>query len=545
MLQAFFVLVSFFLVALGQGAWLPQAGLVASIGGYALFWKAMLSLSSRWRRFFLAASWFAAVHAVQLSWMSSIHYMGFLFLGVYAFLLVGLAVQFGLFSCMLDMRSKKPYRQAAAAAGVFVILEWMRLYFLTGFTWNPAGMALACGRYSIQFASLFGIYGLSFWVILTNLAGLLFFLRPSKLRIGVWALLACIPHGFGFLQQTLIEQHGYPTRSVAIALVDTALKVEQKTKDPLCPERFIPAIEQWSRLWQFLDSGPRVDLVALPEAAFPYGLEAPWCPLSVFEARWKHNFGSSSAAFHPPLRAPFAFPDQRPQGETWLVTNAFMAATLSNYLQADLIVGLNHCARGTNAAFLFRPGMSVVEEYDKRVLVPAGEYIPLQSVAWIAKFLDQEFGISEPCQAGKEAKVFASHLPVGIAICSEEGYSELLRGVRNLGAQMLVSVSNDVWFPDSKLAEQHFEHARVRAAENGVFLFRSTNMGITGVIDCFGHPIESRGVSGQMGAVYLSVPVFSYATLYSFWGDFAILVLSGCFICLGLRKKLPLNGYLR
>ena len=48
-------------------------------------------------------------------------------------------------------------------------MEWIRLFFLTGFPWNPIGLALTTNDYSVQIASFSGIYGLSFWIILTNI----------------------------------------------------------------------------------------------------------------------------------------------------------------------------------------------------------------------------------------------------------------------------------------------------------------------------------------------------------------------------------------
>ena len=234
-------------------------------------------------------------------------------------------------------------------------------------------------------------------------------------------------------------------------------------------------------------------------------------------------------------------------------TNAFLAQSLANYYQAEVIIGLDvdDPDKKYNAAFRFSPHASEHERYEKRILAPVGEYVPFSSIRWVADFVAAEFGIGDSFDAGNSAKVFSAPVPVGVAICLEETYSDIVRQLRRQGAELLVGLANDVWFPSSKLARQHFDHARVRAAENGMFFLRSTNKGFTGAIDCFGRPIGSPTIleSGAR-AIVLSVPAFSYPTLYSIWGDAAILMVSlGCFLffltSVWQKKKLPLNGSLR
>jgi apolipoprotein N-acyltransferase len=592
-----YFIISFFLVGFGQPAWIPEAGLLAAAGGYALFWKAMLQYPKRLSRFYLSLAWFVAVHAIQLSWMTSTQYMGPMILGVYAFLLIGLGVQFGLFSILLSgqLVQSQPFRtkpneisdrggkklaaryrsgkslsgmkelfnpekkisqfQCFALAGGFVLLEWIRLYFLTGFTWNPAGLALGGSRYAIQLAALFGIYGMTFWVIWTNLSALAFLLRPTAKRAATWAVLALFPYGFGFFNESWVKSSFRPEKHVAAALVDTALRVEEKSRDTASPRSFIPPLAQWERVWDYLNTDRPIDLIVLPEAAFPYGTNQPFCPLEIFQERWKLHFGDELLeSDFPPMEAPYAFLYHWQNQSYWIATNAFFAQTLANHFNADLIVGFDYddgATRRTNAAFLFRPHKQP-ERYDKRILAPIGEYITLQNIQWIADFLYRQFGIRESFDVGNEAKIFDSHTPIGVPICLEEMYSGLVRDLRKRGAELLVSLSNDVWFPSSRLARQHYEHGRIRAVENGVYLLRSSNMGMTGAVDCFGEPIGIQ-TPGKKGAIYLSIPVFSYPTLFAFWGDAAILCISSLSFLIFLlfkavskktKKKLPLNGQL-
>ena len=300
---------SFILVAFGQSSWVPEFGLIAAACGYALFWKRMLTFQKRAHRFWLALCWFGAVHAIQLSWMTSITYMGPLMLGVYVFLLLGLGAQFGLFSSFLRFETRFSFLQVFALSGFFVFLEWSRLYFFTGFTWNPVGLALVGNRYSIQLAALFGVYGLSFWVILTNLSALFFFIKPELKRGVAWGLLVLFPYGFGLINEAAAKRYFVKEENFTVAVVETALRVEEKNRERQRPDLFIPALRQWERIFGFLNQGRTVDLIVLPEAALPYGFNHSFCPLSVVERKWESYFGPESISDFPPLIAPFAYFD--------------------------------------------------------------------------------------------------------------------------------------------------------------------------------------------------------------------------------------------
>lgn len=544
--------VSFFLVAFGQPSWISKIGIAAAAIGYALFWSAMLRIEKRKNRFFLALFWYMGVQAIQLSWMTSTTYTGPFILIVYGFLLFGLGLQFGFFSSLLAPKKSLSLLQCVGFAGLWVFLEWIRIFLFTGFTWNPVGLALADHHYSIQMASLFGVYGLSFWVICTNLIALnAVFIRGSMRNIAIWAAVVLFPYGFGFVHQSWIEARYPPKRQFTAALIETGILVEQKWRNANHPESFIPPLVQWERILNFLKKDFSGDLIVLPEGAVPYNVDSPHFYLETVQRIWSEHFGSGSAATDcPPLQSPFACPLKHNDKMHWVVTNAFLAQSLANHFHAKVIIGLHieNEDRRYNAAFLFSPGALHPERYDKRILVPVGEYIPFQSVQWVTQFLSREFGIESEFTAGEGAKIFEGSTPIGIAICLEEIYSDLVRDLRKKGAEILVGLSNDVWYPSSRLPQQHFDHSRIRAVENGVFFLRSSNMGVTGGIDCFGQPFGPLLQSGKSpGAVYVSIPLFSYPTLYSFWGDGAILSVSATLFLTALfwKRKLLLNSSLR
>lgn len=529
--NALLIGISFLITAFGQPAWIRGCGMLAAALGFALFWKGMLTFPKARDRFLLAFTWFSAVQAVQLSWMTTIDYMGPLILLVYLCLILGMGIQFGVLSLCIE----KPisWHRGVALAGGWVLFEWMRLFVLCGFTWNPIGLALTDSPYSLQFASVWGIFGLSFWVILVNVAALKAWIALSPKQIALWASLALFPYLFGIVHQTWIEARIPPTQNLTVALVHTNLTPEQKEFCLKESQSYIPPWIQWERILKALPS-KEVDLIVFPEAALPLGAHTVNYPLSALRPYF-------DPGDFPQLKYPLAVFERG----AWKVSNAFVFQTLANHYKAHVIVGLDdhEADRSYNAAFHFHPNNLPYERYEKQILVPIVEYIPLRQWRRLVRFIGEEFGIYSSFERGVEGKIFTTQIPIGVSICVEETFAHLVRELRVKGAELLVNVTNDVWFPRSKLARQHFDHGRVRAAENGVPLLRACNAGISGGVDCFGRPIHILQDTHQnVDALHFTFPVRSYPTLYTFWGDFAILGISLSAITsyfLFRKKKLP------
>ena len=525
-----YLLSSGFLVAFGQPSWGAYLGAAAGAFGFALFWKAMCYFPEKKHRFWLSVFWFALIQAVQLSWMTSTYYVGSGILFVYLFLLFALGLQFGFLSLFISSGKSISFHRCLALSGCWVFLEWMRIFFLTGFTWNPVGLALGCSPYSTQLAALFGVYGLSFWVILVNLcAWNSLFCRQMMRSKWLWGILAFFPYVFGWLHQNWVEiQYEKSATPFSVALIETKFSVEQKYGNPNEGNEWLSPLAQWAEVWKYLKPDIPVDLIVLPEGAFPGAAFSPYYSLEDVKEEWVQCFGENSLTSFPPLKDPLAFVCLENNKICWKVSNAFLSQALSNYFHSDVILGLNdeEPVFRYNAAFCFHP-QQIPERYVKRILAPVGEYIPLGSFSWISNFIGKNFGIYDSFDVGNEANVFSGSIPVGVAICLEEVYSSVVRELRQNGARLLVSLSNDGWFPCSRLPQQHFDHGRIRSVENGVYLLRSSNMGITGGVDCLGRSLDCLPLSNSGGsALYLSLPIYSYPTLYTWWGDAGILFFS-------------------
>jgi apolipoprotein N-acyltransferase len=216
----------------------------------------------------------------------------------------------------------------------------------------------------------------------------------------------------------------------------------------------------------------------------------------------------------------------------WDVCNAFWVQALANHYHSEVIIGMDDRDRIAkahfNAAFHFLPDGQSISRTEKQILVPISEYVPLKKWRWFSRFLSRQFGIGDSFQPGKEGKLFSGRISMGVSICYEETFSEVVRHLRMKNAQMLVNISNDVWFPHSRLARQHFDHGMVRAVENGLPLLRACNTGITCAVDCLGRSLASLS-ENKAGALFVEAPLKTFPTLYSLLGDKAILILSALF----------------
>lgn len=530
---------SLVLVAFGQPAWLGYLGPLAASFGFALFWFTLPEKPSQ--RFWGGVIWFALVQSIQLSWITGTEYMGPLIWVVYIFLLLFMGIQFGFLS--LFIKREMTSLEIAALAGLWVILEWSRRFLLTGFTWNPIGLSLTTTLFSLQSASLFGIYGLSFWVIFVNLLAL----QIKRRRWAIWTFCAIAPYLYGMLR--LLSAYWEDTKTLSVMTVSTGLLPEERDYDAQRPDRYIPALQQWDRTLGFLDFAhqKKVDLIIFPEGAIPN--DAYFFAYSYPQANkmWFAHFGAplptSMLLSGSRWERPISHLLQRDDGSIWKITNAFWMQSLANHFNCSVIAGLDDFDwaknKHYNAAFCFSPDNVTAERTEKQILVPIGEYVPFRWWKPFSRWVAKEFGIESSFDAGKETTIFSKPIPIAVSICVEETYSEIVHAMAQKGAKLLVNISNDVWFPRSKLADQHFDHGLIRAVENGLPLVRVCNAGASGIVDCMGRTLEKQE-SNQSGPHLTQVPLNQIKTLYSLWGNKAILSLSLCLLFLKGLKRIAL-----
>lgn len=543
-MKAVYLLLSFLIVSFGQPAWVPGLALLVYLFGFALFFNTLLDLDSGKKRFWLAFTWFAAVQCVQLSWFLT-HPFNYIF-GLYFFLVFSMAAQFGWLAVLITRARIASVWGVLGISGFWVIQEWARLYFLSGFSFNPVGIALTDSLYSLQFASLFGVYGLTFFVISANLFLLKAWISSSKWKgFGFWALYASLPFVYGAvqidMQLPLLEKESRnPDRVLTSLLVQTAFPVEEVMPFKNFDEFLRYTEQEWGQIFETIApfKDQKIEMIALPEYVVPVGTYVAAFDYERMKSIFEESFGQSGSKALPELKEPMAL---EVDGK-WQVTNAYLCQAVANLFNSDLVAGLQDDQwisdkerESYSSGFYFWPGGDVGFRYEKQVLLPMAEYIPLSYFKEMAK----EYGISGSFTCGEGAKVFPGFkAPFGLSICYEETYGHLMKQNRERGAELLINLTSDVWYPNSRLPKQHFDHGRLRTVENGMPLLRACNTGITCAIDSLGRVVASLRDDQEWDrqALKAELPLYHYKTLYTILGDATIVTLSLLFL-LGLRRK--------
>jgi apolipoprotein N-acyltransferase len=149
-------------------------------------------------------------------------------------------------------------------------------------------------------------------------------------------------------------------------------------------------------------------------------------------------------------------------------------------------------------------------------LVPFGEYVPGWAFPGKVGKITSEVGNFVPGSGYQVARTPQG--AVGIFICYESIFPQLVRRLVSGGAEVLVNISNDAWFGNSSAALQHLEMARLRAIENCRYLLRATNDGITAVVDPYGRVIDQLP-RHQLMALHGHFTYLSGRTFYTAHGD--------------------------
>ena len=373
-----------------------------------------------------------------------------------------------------------------ALPALWLLTEWCRGWMLTGFPWLNIGSSQT-DSVLLAFAPVLGEYGITFFVCLSAMAISTLINADSKRRVIGGLLLILIS-----LSSIILNNINWTydlKKDIDIVLVQGAIPQEQKWK----PEQRQKTYEIYSDLSKpFWTS----DLIIWPETAIPslYHLADDFIiPISSEQL-------SSDAMFMSGL--------------------AYKDPKSNNYFNSVLLIDNKH------------------RFYHKNHLVPFGEYLPFKSfLGEILRFL--KIPMSDFSSGNPDQKLFETDKGIfGMSICYEDAYgSEVRKALPD--ANILINVSNDAWFGDSFAPHQHLQMARIRAIENGRYMLRSTNTGISAVIDNNGK-IISRSPQFKPHALYATVKLFSGETPYSKFGNIPILILCilGLFLSFMLRPKL-------
>jgi apolipoprotein N-acyltransferase len=191
----------------------------------------------------------------------------------------------------------------------------------------------------------------------------------------------------------------------------------------------------------------------------------------------------------PESSTPFYFEENR--------ADADQVRRIAREAHVPILVGSDQIERGIptryyNSAFLVGADGSSAGVYRKMHLVPFGEYVPLKRVFFFAAPLVEAVSDFSPGESAVLLPV-KGHL-LSTAICYEIVYPALVRQFTRAGSELLTTITNDAWFGNTSAPYQHFAQAAMRAIENGRYLVRSANTGISGIVDPYGHVVVRTDV---------------------------------------------------
>ncbi len=384
-----------------------------------------------------------------------------------------------------------------ALAAAWLASEWLRAWLLTGFPWNLIGTVWACSDATMQFASLAGVWGLSLATVVAAAAPSCLAGAPRR-RVAALGLALLVP---GFLWA-----YG------ALRLADAPPVAEDNVPGVLL--RVVqPNIPQQLK-WQ-------ADLRAR-HVAEQMALSGEAGPRAVTHVVW------------PEAAIPFILPDTREVLDavaSIVPPGGLLLAGAPRREEADGRVRL------WNSMFAVDADGGVAAAYDKRHLVPFGEYVPFRSVLPLAKLAPGAADFS--AGSGSRTLQLPGLPDASVLIC----YEVIFPGrVVDPGsdAQWLLNLTNDGWFGTSSGPYQHFAAARLRAVEEGLPLVRAANTGISAVVDAYGRVVVRLGLN-RRGTVDAPLPkALETRPLFSRLGDWAVLILLiATFSVLDIVRRFP------
>jgi apolipoprotein N-acyltransferase len=403
------------------------------------------------------------------------------------FLFCGLLALFPAVAAWAAVRYSAPglFRLLLVFPLMWTAVEWVRGWLFTGFPWLAAGYAQAPDGPLAGYAPLVGVYGVS-WLSAICAGALLWLLRslwlPGKWLAPFAVLLAVLGAGEGLKQAEWTRPAGKP---LSVALVQGNVPQEMKWR----PERAAQTLADYAAHIRAADA----QLIVLPETAFPL--------------------------FYQDLRPSYL---------------AELRA-LASERGADILAGVpTGDLEGAYYNSVVSIGALPAQFYHKHHLVAFGEFVP-PGFGWIVKVL--HIPLSDFARGDKVQKPLAvAGQKAALNICYEDVFGEeIIRALPE--ATLLVNVTNDAWFGDSLASWQHAQMSQMRALEAGRYMLRSTNTGVTAIIDPKGRVVStlpefvSATLSGEAQG-------FEGMTPYARWGNApVVLLLMGLLAVVGFRQR--------
>ena len=369
---------------------------------------------------------------------------------------------------------------------VFTLLEILRGCFpLKGFPWLAPAYSLYGDILIVQLAEYIGIYGLCFLVYFVNFS----LAEPKyfKSRFVKVSILIVALHfvGYGLLKNAeKIESPG----PVKIGLIQGNISQDKKWS----PEFRDQTKEIYYNLSSDVLNLAELDLVVWPEASIPISI--------------------SQNRLNPPFSTKF------------LDESTFLQFGSPSYSGTRKRIY-------KNSSYLVSSSGEIVQRYDKKLLVPFGEYVPFVEFLPFEKIVP---GAAGNFKSGNGSGVFEFDKGAyGNLICYESLFPHLSTDLVREGATFFVNTTNDAWFDYTSGPFQHLQFGRFRSIENRKPFVRVANTGITTWFDSVGR-IGSKTTLFERTSLAIEIKPNHLITFYAQYpwliGIISIIILVGSVI---------------
>jgi len=402
---------------------------------------------------------------------------------------------FGLLVSLLAGSSPFNLRALLLSPVLWVAVELARTR-ITGFPWGLLGTTQVDNIPLARIASITGVYGLSFEIMLVNAAlAAAFLVQQEKAQPG--------------------KAQGEKRKRLFVATVTAALILQAGSLVPapaiptdrsaVLVQANVPILEgsDWTKAY-FNDTlrdltdisleanAAHADLIVWPENPAPFYTSDPLFRDAVSNVARQSNAWALAGSIG--IRNATATPDQ--------ATEIY------------------------NSAALVSPNGDWTSRYDKIHLVPFGEYVPFKTIFSFAGGLTKEVG--DFSRGTSREPLDAGGTKLGVFICYESIFPDDIRQFANNGAQVLVNISNDGWYGDSGAYAQHLKQSRMRAVENNRWLLLDTNTGRTAAIDPNGRIMASapRKTRTTLRAPYALTSPTTFYTRHGDWFAYLCAIIS-------------------
>ncbi|MFZ0759897.1 MAG: apolipoprotein N-acyltransferase [Candidatus Sulfotelmatobacter sp.] len=398
-----------------------------------------------------------------------------------------LGLYHGLFGLLLSLSvgPGRDHRRALLAAPFLWVAVELARARITGFPWDLLGTTQVDNLSLSRITTWTGVYGISFEIMLVNVAVATAFLVPRKKRNTL--LMASLAAAAVLQAGRLVDAPPLSADHAALLVQEDIPVDETWTRDTF--ERTLHELVDLSlkgatsNSSRALDSTKaKLDLIVWPESPAPFFANDP--------------------LFREPLS------QMAREAHSWVVTGAIGSEPAGRNGESPSQV--------FNSAALVSPTGDWTARYDKVHLVPFGEYLPFPRLLAFAGGLTKAVG--EFTAGTSRAPLNAGGTRLGVFICYESVFPGEVRQFADQGAQVFVNLSNDGWYGDSGAYAQHLNQTRMRAIENDRWLLSATDTGVTASIDPYGR-IVTRLPRKARAALVAPYALTSVTTFYTRHGD--------------------------